>query len=150
LAGVAVSAAEVKNAIIGKKVSGVMSVSIDGKELSKEAVIIDGVSYLPVRDAAEALGSEVAGVKDRHITIESKEAKGGASMPDGMTEETRAAQIEGLTEGIAYAELRIKILEDYMAEHPDSDNAHLVADAEVWKAKIAELEAKIAELTAAQ
>lgn len=45
--------------MIGKKVQGVAPVLLNGKQLNKKAIIIDGVSYLPVRELAETLGLSV-------------------------------------------------------------------------------------------
>lgn len=74
--GVSVSAANI-SAIIGKKVDGTMTVSVDGKKLEKEAAIINGTSYIPVRDATNAINGEIVSVQNKHIEIVTK---GGAAV----------------------------------------------------------------------
>lgn len=43
------------NTLIGKKVQAVLAVTVDGKAV-KDAVVIDGVTYAPVRSFSEAAG----------------------------------------------------------------------------------------------
>jgi len=45
--------------IIGKIVDGTFPVFIDGKQVSVDAITIEGTSYLPVRAVAESLGLDV-------------------------------------------------------------------------------------------
>ncbi|WP_010276399.1 hypothetical protein [Paenibacillus senegalensis] len=51
--------AEVSN-MIGKAVDGVFPVKLEGELLENEAIVIQGTSYLPVREFAETLGYEVS------------------------------------------------------------------------------------------
>lgn len=44
--------------LIGKSVQGTLPVTIEGKSLDKQAVIIDGASYLPVKSIGDAFGYE--------------------------------------------------------------------------------------------
>lgn len=53
---VGVSAAT--NSLIGKKVQAVISVKVDGKQV-KDAIVIDGTTYAPVRSFSEASGYSV-------------------------------------------------------------------------------------------
>ncbi|MBQ4899369.1 hypothetical protein KB559_11025 [Paenibacillus sp. Marseille-P2973] len=46
------------NSLIGKKVQAVVSVKVDGKQV-KDAVVIDGTTYAPVRSFSEASGYSV-------------------------------------------------------------------------------------------
>jgi len=68
--------AEVVN-MIGKVVDGVFPVFLDGKELSNQAIVIEGTSYLPVRSAAESLGLDVE-FKDNQVLL--NEPTGGKNM----------------------------------------------------------------------
>ena len=45
--------------VVGKKVDSVISVYKDGTKLNTEAVVINGVTYAPVRAVSEAVGVEV-------------------------------------------------------------------------------------------
>src|SRR5690606_3332597 len=47
------------DSLIGKKVDGVVKVTVDGSELETAAVVIEGVSYAPLRAVAESLQLEV-------------------------------------------------------------------------------------------
>jgi hypothetical protein len=60
--------------LIGKQVEGEVPVIVDGKEIAKSAVIIDGSSYAPVRAIGEALGRNV-GFKDSKVIVEKTEVK---------------------------------------------------------------------------
>lgn len=46
--------------MIGKVVDGVFPVTVDGELLANEAIVIQGTSYLPVREFSETLGYEVS------------------------------------------------------------------------------------------
>lgn len=45
--------------VVGKKVDSVISVYKDGQKLNTEAVVINGVTYAPVRAVSEAVGVDV-------------------------------------------------------------------------------------------
>lgn len=44
--------------LVGKVVQGTYTVTIEGKKLDKQAIIVDGTSYLPVKSLGSALGYE--------------------------------------------------------------------------------------------
>jgi hypothetical protein len=48
------------SSLIGQAVQGVFPVYVNGSELTTQAIVIDGVSYLPTRAVAEALGANVS------------------------------------------------------------------------------------------
>src|SRR5208337_4265446 len=58
LIGVGVAFADDSN-LIGQAVQGVFPVYVNGTELSQEAIVINGVSYLPTREVTEAVGATV-------------------------------------------------------------------------------------------
>jgi len=80
LAGVIVTAAgtayadDIVSSIVGKTVQGSFPVKVDGKQLTSQAAVIDGTSYLPVRAVGEALNKEVT--FDAELGIELKEKEG--------------------------------------------------------------------------
>lgn len=51
--------AEVTNMMIGKVVDGVFPVKLNGHTLHTKAIVIEGTSYLPVREFSEQLDMEV-------------------------------------------------------------------------------------------
>lgn len=53
------------NSIVGKKVDKAVTLTVDGKELKTDAIIIDGVTYAPIRAVSDAYNSKVAYKKDR-------------------------------------------------------------------------------------
>lgn len=58
LASLTVSVYAAPNSLIGKKVQSVISVSVNGKVV-KDAIVIDGTTYAPVRSFSEAAGYTV-------------------------------------------------------------------------------------------
>jgi peptidoglycan hydrolase CwlO-like protein len=169
--GMATASAAIKSKLIGKKVDSVATVSINGKKIEREAVVIGGVSYLPVRDVTTAIGGNILGVKDGHITISLKEAP---SMSEDLSEKARQEQerfnkiadksneIIALRHKIEHAESRISANEGYVAENTgkltwgggtvafEDSPAYpgIMAEIEADKAEIARLEAEIATLEA--
>ncbi len=65
------SHAAVEN-LIGRVVEGVFPVKVNGKEIEKQAIVIDGTSYLPVRAIGDALGLEVSFDADLGIELTQK------------------------------------------------------------------------------
>ncbi|EJW14459.1 hypothetical protein M5X00_30015 [Paenibacillus alvei] len=68
------------SSIIGKKVDGELVVKIDGKQAGKAAVV-DGKSYLPVRDVVNELGLK--------IKVENKEVIITSTSEDKIAEEVK-------------------------------------------------------------
>ena len=54
--------------IIGKQVQGLFPLIINGQRCDKDAIVIDGTSYLPVRKAGEMFGYEVD-FKDNEVIL---------------------------------------------------------------------------------
>lgn len=55
-----VAIADVQDSLVGKAVEGLYPVVLNGSTLAKQAIVIDGTSYLPVRAVAEALNMNVS------------------------------------------------------------------------------------------
>lgn len=66
--GVSVFAAT-KSPMIGKRVDGVASVIVNGKKLEKDAILIEGTSYLPVRAMTEAIGGKIISANGGEIQL---------------------------------------------------------------------------------
>lgn len=60
--------------MIGKKVDAIYPIFIDNVRLSKDAVVIEGVSYIPVRIFAESVGYDI-GFKNKQIFLSKKGKK---------------------------------------------------------------------------
>ena len=56
----AAAIADVQGNLVGKAVEGLFPVVLNGSTLDKQAIVIDGTSYLPVRTVAEALNMNVS------------------------------------------------------------------------------------------
>jgi hypothetical protein len=69
---VGVNAEEIISSIIGKTVQGSFPVKIDGKQIIEQAAVIDGTSYLPVREIGEALNKDVTFDANLGIELKSK------------------------------------------------------------------------------
>lgn len=71
--GFAVSAnAEEIQTVVGKVIQGEFPVKIGDKELTNKAIVVDGTSYLPVREFGEAIGYEVKFSADLGVTLSPK------------------------------------------------------------------------------
>lgn len=74
--------ADIVTSIIGKQIQGEFPVKINGKALEKQAAVIDGTSYLPVRAMGDALNMDVS--FDAELGIELRK-RGGTSVPSTGT-----------------------------------------------------------------
>lgn len=59
--------------LIGQKIQGELPVKINGVELEKPAIVINGTSYLPNRAIADALGMDIKFDADLGIELTEKE-----------------------------------------------------------------------------
>lgn len=69
-----VYAADIQS-LIGKTIQGEFPIKIEGKELSKKALVIDGTSYVPLRVFGEAIGYESSFDAELGITFKVSEVK---------------------------------------------------------------------------
>ncbi|GBF78262.1 hypothetical protein [Paenibacillus sp. 598K] len=127
MVGASVSASKI-NPVIGQKVDGVMRVIIDGKTVEKDAAIINGVSYLPVRDTTNAINGEIVSVENKVIEISTK---GGANVTEDLAEKAKLEdekyariaavenQISKLKSDVLKAQERINITQDQIANGQD-------------------------------
>lgn len=65
--------AEVQS-LIGRVVQGIYPVKVNGVKLEKQAIVIDGTSYLPVRAIGESLGFDVSFDSNSGIELKQKTA----------------------------------------------------------------------------
>jgi hypothetical protein len=74
-----VYAEEIKT-LIGRAIEGEFPVHINGRTLTNKAIVIDGTSYLPVREFGEAVGYDVKFDADLGISLEKKLTVTGEKM----------------------------------------------------------------------
>ncbi|RXZ83368.1 hypothetical protein EBB07_06020 [Paenibacillaceae bacterium] len=95
--GISVSAAEIKNSFVGKKVQSEMTVSVNGKLVSGTAIVIDGASYLPVRAFTNAVGGKVESIKDGRISVVTKDESNTNKPKNGA----RTKELENAEENVS-------------------------------------------------
>lgn len=87
--------------LVGKKIQAEYTINVDGKNLGTKAIVVEGVSHLPVRKVSEIYGADIT-VKDKVITMNTKETVEDVQQPtnnDDSTEEKKpdnSKTIEGL------------------------------------------------------
>lgn len=97
--------------LVGKVVQGTFPVTIEGKLLSEQAVIIDGKSYFPVKSLGDAVGYEAKFDSIQGIAL---------SKTDSVTELTYDATM--VTQEINRQKRIIWAVEAAIAMSPSSDN----------------------------
>lgn len=75
------------DSLIGKKVDGVVKVIVDGSELETAAVVIEGVSYAPLRAVGESLQLEVE--YSDGVVILSRQDKEDSNLQEQIKNEIR-------------------------------------------------------------
>lgn len=110
--------------LIGKKVQAVVSFEVNGKPV-KDAVIINGVTYVPARSFSEAVGYTVA-VEGGKVKMSSNDDKIGETLnykwrisvlQQNIT--TWNTEIEGFKEEVKQAENAIKEAEELNSKTSD-------------------------------
>lgn len=125
--------------MIGKVVDGTLGVTVSGKTLEKEAIVIEGTSYIPLKLAGQAFGYTVA--------YNHEAQRVDLTKPVTMSEKDR--QIRYTQSAISLIQKRISEYEAKLASDPDSMDAPAIKKLiEDEKAALAEQEKKLAELTA--
>jgi hypothetical protein len=104
---------EVKN-LVGQAIQGTFPVKMDGEVLKNEAVVLDGTSYLPVREIGEKLGMEVKFTPETGIELNRPEPKlDDTGMPIGFwTKERLESAIESQKSLIRTRETQLKLFSD--------------------------------------
>lgn len=103
--GAAVVYAE-STSLIGRKVQSEVVVTLDGEEIGS-VIIIDGVSYAPVRVIAEASGLK-AGYKKGEVMLTSNDA--------GTITATEPINVEGLLKEKRRLEIEVTTLQNYIKD----------------------------------
>ncbi|WP_054955000.1 hypothetical protein [Paenibacillus dakarensis] len=113
------------SSLVGRTVSGIFSVVMNGEQLS-EAVIIDGKAYAPVRSIAEATGTDIK-VKGKRIIIQDKEVQTvseptPSNTPTGKDdpwEVKKQQEIQGLLYGIEDRKKEIEKYQEFLMLEKD-------------------------------
>lgn len=70
--------------LVGKKIQAEYEINVDGQKLDTKAIVVDGVSHLPVRKVSEIYGGDIK-VKDKVITLNTNEVQ---QIEQGNNDET--------------------------------------------------------------
>jgi predicted RNase H-like nuclease (RuvC/YqgF family) len=134
---------------IGKKVSSETTVKVNGEEAGK-AVIIDGKSFLPVRDISSKIGATISFDKDGSIALTTenpikKEIEKVKNEIDNT--ENRILNLES---SISDFEVTIKAIEEdgYKAFAESISKDALMKNLDKQKQKLTELQNELKELQA--
>jgi len=68
---ISVSADDLKSILVGKKVEKTIPVKLNGRKLSKDGIIVDGSTYVPLRAASQDLGLKID-LKNNEVVLSSK------------------------------------------------------------------------------
>jgi len=112
--------------LIGKQIQGEIPVKVNGETLEKNAIFVDGTSYLPVRAIGDALNMNVKYDADLGVELTPKEASKVEQTTESPVEPKPMSQDD--IDAIKSAEEQISISENKIVE---------------LKSKIADLDKKI-------
>ncbi|OZQ66554.1 hypothetical protein [Paenibacillus odorifer] len=146
------SAFATTSSLVGKKVAKEVVIEKNGVKSAKMAVIIDGVTYAPVRDIAEGAGYSVT-YKGDVISLQS--AQKIAEEPTSTSDDSAKSEIIRLQNSIKSYKSNIEIKDTYelkidkqnLAEHlaKGGTDARDIAVTEIIKKKIKDSEDYISE-----
>jgi hypothetical protein len=66
--------------LVGKTIQGEFDVSLNGKKLNNRAIVIDGTSYVPIREIGESFGLDVSFDSNKGISLKQKESNDDAKL----------------------------------------------------------------------
>lgn len=132
---------------VGKVVGGETTVKVDGTQLSKKALIVDGTAYLPVRAIADAVKYDVkydpkAGVEMNSRQIVERPVQTTPST--GRTVLEIQSEIERVKEGITGLEQSIQANPNNPHNETNKSNLQMLKD------KLVELEDELTKAQAAE
>lgn len=150
--------AEEIQSLIGRPIEGQFPVTLNDKPLEKNAIVVDGSSYLPVRAVGEALNLDVGFDADLGISLKAKPVPSPTPMAGSATnvptidkeKELYAVNAEILEwKGqIQAANLLMAATEHDLQTADSAQKTLLLQKIDKYKASIADSQAKIAELEA--
>lgn len=161
LLATAVSAnAEGVSKMIGEVIDGAFSVKVNGVELSDQAIVVQGTSYLPVRSFGEATGYDIKFNPEMGIELTKKDDTTAPIEPVATpqpnptptpstkpTKEEIEKKIGYYNSQIRIANIDIGIIEDNIKQTPDK-TTEFQKQIETLKSRITDYQAQIAALEA--
>lgn len=147
---IATNAQAAVNSYIGKKIEGQFNVTVNGKQITDQAIVIEGKSYLPTRAIAETFNAEVKFDAKSGINLVT-ENQVTETQGDGKMNSNYLAEIESLEDTIEFHQNKIKEYNMKLElDHNLSEEAKTNLQNGLIKAQeiIDNLEAKKAELEA--
>lgn len=101
IVGVAITAAgsayaEEIQSLVGKTIQGQFPVKVAGVQLTEQAAVLDGTSYLPVRAIGEALNMDVSFNADLGIELKAKGDKSVSDLKEQKEQILRTDKIQEL------------------------------------------------------
>lgn len=144
----ATSFADGIESLVGKKIESQYPVTIDGKTLDKQAIVVDGSSYAPLRAIGDALDKNVAFDETIGVSLSSKEDN---SVRNSTTVELPAPTPKPLTLDEMNALIRtlqtsISVQTTSIIGLSDERSATSKQSIAKWQAQLDALEAQKAEL----
>lgn len=146
--------------VIGEVIDGSFSVKVNGVELSDQAIVVQGTSYLPVRAFGDAAGYDIKFNPEMGIELTKKDVVTSAPVdptvvtpqptptPSKLTNEDIQNKIDYYHNLIWTAKVNISAFDDNLKNHPsDKDDEFRSISADL-KTKITQYEAQIAALQA--
>lgn len=118
--------------MVGKVVDGVFPVKIEDQTLENEAIVIEGTSYLPVRELAEKVGYEVSfdmeegiGLKKEELSVEIPTYS--AEKPSAESDEKEIPRLEAYNGQIENLDMIINML-DWKVNEMKSKNEDIPSE----------------------
>lgn len=146
MVSVSVYADEIES-YIGKVIEGQFPVIVDGNEVEKPGIVVDGTTYLPVRAAAELFGYDVSFVdsqvilkKIKYVSIIGEPVKiGDETMEEEIISPMGKPYIpsqitdEGINSHIQIMKSRLRILEASDQESAQEEVPTLRSEIQFWE-----------------
>lgn len=124
--------------MVGKVVDGVFPVKIEGQTLENEAIVIEGTSYLPVRELAEKAGYEVSFDMEEGIGLKKEVPPVKESNSKEVVQDEKA--IEEQIPALDFYRVKINALESLLDAHQQAGGDE--DEAESYKQEIEQLKAE--------
>lgn len=146
--------------LVGRAIEGTFAVQLSGEKLENKAIVIDGTSYLPVREIAEKMNLKVDFDMERGVILESNyvppEGAGQVIVyppsppPEPITAPEKEWSIEELNKEIESQKSRIALNEHTLKFYTDYGNKPpegFLDQIQQANNRLAELEGKLSEMT---
>lgn len=140
--------------LIGKKIANEYPVFVDGKELEKKAIVVNGSSYLPVRLMGDTVGyrvtfdpeGEVLLQKDEPIVTITDNGYKPSLDPEIRKRLLKQLPIQNVESEIIELENKLQFNDLYIHDLKGEKKEQIQAEIDVLRSQIAELKARKAEL----